>query len=44
LENVRRKGASLRVELNFDVPGVGEPFDLLSGIEHDHFGKHSYHH
>jgi hypothetical protein len=44
LEDVRGERTTLGIEFNFDVPGVRKPLDLFAGIEHNHFGKHSYHH
>jgi hypothetical protein len=44
LEDVRGKRAALRVELDFDVAGIGKPHHLLARVEHNHFGKHAHHH
>jgi hypothetical protein len=42
---IRRKWTALRIELNLEIAGIGEPRYLLAGIEHNHFrhNAHNYH-
>jgi hypothetical protein len=41
LKNVGRKGAAVDVEFDAKIAGVGDPGDLVSGVEDDHLGYQS---
>jgi hypothetical protein len=41
LKNVGRKGTAVDVEFDAKIAGVGDPGDLISGIENDHLGYES---
>ena len=42
LKNVRGKRAALRVEFHAKIPALGEPDDLISGLDEDDLGQHSH--
>jgi hypothetical protein len=44
LENVGGKRAALRIELYFEISGVGNPGDLFAGIDRRDFRQQAYHH
>jgi hypothetical protein len=41
LENIRRKRAAVDVEFDAKIAGVGDPGDLISGVENDYLGYES---
>jgi hypothetical protein len=41
LKNVGRKGAAVDVEFDAKIAGVGDPGDLVSGVENDDLGYES---
>jgi hypothetical protein len=41
LKNIGRKGAAVDVEFDAKIAGVGDPGDLISGVENDHLGYES---
>jgi hypothetical protein len=41
LKNIGRKRAAVDVEFDAKIAGVGDPGDLISGVENDHLGYKS---